>query len=176
MGLPIAPETEYDRPFGKAMRALTDKQRLFVIGLLECGGNQTQAYARAGYKGDDASLRSASCRLAHDPKIRAAVFEEAQARMDASGILATSVLVEIAQDSMHRDRLKAALAILDRIGLHARTEHKITVTKEDDAEKIMQIRLLAEKLGMDGKKLLGAAGHTIDAEFSEVKEEDWAGV
>jgi hypothetical protein len=154
---------------GPAMRALNVRQRLFVEALLMQGNaDQHRAAAAAGYTGTDEVLRSTGSRLARDDKVRAAIHEESIRRMESAAILATSVLVEIAGDSMHKDRLKASLAILDRVGLHATTEHKVTVKKEDDADKIRAICLLADKLGLDKKILLGQAGVVIDAEFVDI--------
>jgi len=155
------------------MRALTPRQKVFVDAVLSMGRlNQMEAARKAGYTGNDETMRVTGHRLAHDPKIRAAILEEAQARMEVGGALAVEVLVDIAGDPTHKDRLKAAQAILDRVGLHTRTEHKVTVEHVDDAGKIEAIKLLASRLGIDAAKLLGHA--TVDAEFEEVT--DWAGV
>jgi phage terminase small subunit len=168
-----APAAEYR--LGSRMRALNERQRRFVEALFGGGhANHTQAALIAGYTGDNETVRVTAHRLAHDDKIRAAILEEAQRRMDSSGALVASVLIEIASDPTHKDRLKAALALADRIGLHARTEHKITVEHQDDKGKIELIKHLADKLGIDPGKLLGRAAEPVDVEFSEVMDiEKW---
>lgn len=162
--------------YGPAMRQLNDRQRAFVIALLTQGNsNHTRAAAAAGYNGTDKTLRVAGHRLAHDPKILAAMQEEARGRIQSSVILAASVLEEIAGDPLHKDRLKAASMLLNRGGLHETSEvrhvHELS-SKEMDA----RIAQLAKEIGIDDPmKLIGdrSGGKTkpeepiIDAEFTE---------
>lgn len=156
---------------GPAMRALNERQRQFVLALLEQGTtNYTRAAAAAGYGNNPESLKVQAHRLAHDPRILGAIQEEAKARITAGVVMAASQLVQIAENDMTptRDRLRALEMIMNRGGLHAMSESRQTIVHEaDEAGAIARIRTLAATLGLDAKTLLGSAG-VVDAEFVEV--------
>jgi hypothetical protein len=170
---------------GEAMLALTPRQRKFVTVLLTSGRNNHAAAAGlAGYQGTADTLAVTGHRLAHDQRVLRAIREEADRRIRAHAVLATSVLIEIAEDPMaqNKDKLKAVEMLLNRGGLHAITESKQIIEHHDLSGKalIERARQLAGELGMDVTKLLGTAGvsevaapkpETIDAEFTEVHEE-----
>ncbi len=177
---------------GPAMAKLNDRQRRFVMLLMgQATPNYTQAYRNAGYaNNDDHSTRVAASMMAHNPRILAAIKEEAANRMNASLGMAAEVLVEIAGDPTHKDRLKAAAALLNRGGLHERTEVIKTHDVSDNAAALMtRMSILAQGMGLDPKKLLGQAGiklvendvvpdpNIIEAEFTEFDpapvKEDW---
>jgi len=164
---------------GDAMLQLLPRQRKFVVALLETGTtNYTRAAKMAGYGGNSESgLRVQASRLAHDPRIIRALREEGERRLRASAVMATSVLINIAENGLTaKDRLKAAEMILNRTGLHALTEHKTTVEHTtDELGKIERITALARGLGLDPAKLLGQnaapslpAPKPVDVEFTEV--------
>lgn len=168
-----------EEKLGPAMTALTEQQRRFVFALAEDGSaNHSRAAATAGYSPDDyGGQRVAGHRLWHDPKIRAAIQEVALARINSAAILAGSVLQEIAENRTLSagDRLKAAGMILNRSGLHEKTEHKVVVEDtRDPAAMVAEVKAFAARLGLDPKKLLGEAG-IIDAEFEVVSptKQDW---
>lgn len=153
---------------GPAMAALpTEGQRRFVRAMCETGGtNHAKAARMAGYTGNDNCIRVTAHRLAHDPLVLAALKEEADKRIRSGALLGASVLIEIAGDTMHRNRFHAAKELLDRAGLQVVTEHKVTVHNSSD-EKAMIDRIagMAAQLGLDPKKLIGGY---IEAEFTEV--------
>ena len=158
--------------FGPAMVALpTDRQRAFVIALLDTGGiNHTKAAQLAGYEGGTDSLRVTAHRVFHDERVQAAIREEANRRLHAASGLAVCVLVEIASSSPQpKDRIKAAQAILNRTGMHEKTEHKVTTTdiSKTDEELVKRAKELAKQFGMDESQLLGDMG-IVDAEYTEV--------
>lgn len=172
-------EVPDDAHLGPAMRALPETQRRFVVAFLETGGtNATKAAALAGYGSSDASQRVAGHRLSHNPRVAAAIKEEADKRLRTGAILGASVLIEIAQNPTHKDRFKAAVELLNRGGLIVQTEHKVTVVDErSDKEIEDRVVALAGKLGIDPKKLLGAAfsgreADVIEAEYEEVGTSD----
>ena len=158
--------------FGPAMVALpTDRQRAFVIALLDTGGiNHTKAAQLAGFEGDNNSLKVTAHRVFHDERVQAAIREEANRRLHASAGLAVCVLVEIATSAPQpKDRIKAAQAILNRTGMHEKTEHKVTTTdiSKTDEELVKRAKELAKQFGMDERQLLGDMG-IVDAEYTEV--------
>lgn len=164
----MIPHRSIGRP-GPAMARLRVRQRAFVMHLLDLGGRKnTEAARRAGYSGNENTVTVTAYRLTHDPLVLAAIKEEGEKRMHSGAILATSVLLEVAGDVLHKDRVKAALAILDRIGLHAQSEHKVTVTNTGDEKAMVErITQLALQLGIEPQRLLGGPA-PIDAEFVEV--------
>lgn len=165
---------------GPAMKRLRPMQQAFVEAMLLTGGaSNTKAARMAGYAGNSDTLRATAYRLAHDPDIKEAIREEAGNRVHSGAILGASVLLEIANDPTHKDRFKAASALLDRSGLVV--EHKQTVVVQhtmEDNEKIKRIVEMSKRLGLDARQLLGEAGvgsDIIDAEFAPVAaEEDWS--
>jgi len=158
------------------MRALTEKQRLFVCAVAELGTmDYTRCARAAGYADNGKSeINVTAHSLAHNERVQEAMHEEAQRRLNVGGLVAVSTLALIATDPSHKDQVKANLAILDRSGLHAKTEHTVKVKDESRTEEAMLERAtqLAGELGFDAaavKKMLGV----IDVEFSEVVVEDW---
>lgn len=161
---------------GPAMQALTPMQRLFVDELLSAGDdNHTRAARAAGYSDKSNGCTVVGHRLAHDEKILIAIREEGERRIGSSVAMATSVVADIARTQGHRQQLKAAEMILNRAGLHARTEHNVNVhhRKTDDASLTAEISALCKTLGIDPKKLLGGQAPlpVLDADFQEVT--DW---
>lgn len=156
---------------GPAMRALNDRQRIFVCALAVFGGDQSEAYRAAGYDAtNNNSTRANASRLANSAPIVEAIKEEALRRLDSASMLAVSTLVELAsiKNSDNKVRLNAANSLLDRIGGFAgKTEHKIVI-KDDrtTAELVEFIRTTALANGLDPIKLLG--GPVVEAEFTEV--------
>lgn len=160
-----------DGSLGPAMLALTPSQRAFVIALISTSGtNKGYAAALAGYGGDgnDKSQQVAGCRLAAHPKVIAAVKEEADKRMCAGAALAANVILEIAMDPMHKDRLKAAEMLKNQAGLIVaqRIDHTVTLVDDRSVQEIQEQTLaLAKRLGVELPQL---SAPVIDAEFEEV--------
>lgn len=155
------------------MKKCTPLQRNYVSALLELGSaNHKRAALMAGFSGNDNSLRVTAHRVHHDSNVQAAIREEAERRMTGATIMAASVLVETIGDKTQqtKDRLKAAEMLFNRTGLHAKSEHKMTVEHtHDDAAMVARIKLLADSLGLDARKMLGTAGVVVDAEFKVIE-------
>ncbi len=168
---PLVPHHTTGRP-GPALAKLRRRQQLFVYWICELGGNvrkNTEAARRAGYTGGEDTMKATAYRLMNDTDVLAAIKEEAEKRLHSGLLLGTSVLLEIANDSFHKDRLKAALAIMDRAGMHAKSEHTVNVNDaRTDKEVIDRIGMLAARLGLDPQKLLGRP--VVDAEFLAVQD------
>lgn len=174
--LPDIAEATFQKSFGPAMRALTGLQRRFVIAMCETGGgNATLAYQMAGGQSQSRnSMAVAASRLLHNELILAALREEADRRIRAGALLGASALTEMALDVTHKDRFKAASALLAHAGLGIVAKSEITHVHKSDDEIILRIRELAKTLNLDAQKLLG--NHSAprkpvlidDAEYSEV--------
>lgn len=165
--------------YGPAMKALNDAQRRFVVAVLELGStNYTRAAMAAGYKGPPDNVKVLACRMSHNPKIIAALNEEAKRRLQASAPMAISELIRMAEGGVldGKLKLKAIELILNRTGFHALSEHRVDVQHSySDPDAIARIQALSKQLGLDPVKLLGTAGvkvddegKVIDAEFTEV--------
>lgn len=165
--------------WGPAMRALkTDGQRRFVMALLEIGSNNhTRAALIAGYEGNTDTLKVTAYRLFHDPGVQQAMHEVAHSRLNAGKIMAVSTLLNIAENAKEdKDKLKAIGMVLNRTGLHEKTEHHVTTqdVSKTDAALVQRAKDLAKGLGLDDatlQKMLGGAGvpkDAIDGEFTEV--------
>lgn len=163
-------ECKADAVLGPAMKALNERQRNFVTALLQMGTSNHAAAAKlAGYVGNSDTIKVTGYRLAHDSRIQAAIQEEAQRRINGAASMAASVLVDIAENSVdHKTKLKAVEMILNRAGLHAKSEHTVKVEdNRNDQDTIAKLKQLAADLGLDAKKLLGSVG-AVDAEFVDV--------
>jgi hypothetical protein len=161
-----------DENDGPARKALTQRQRQFVDALLDNGGNQTRAAISSGT--DPKWARDYGSKLARNPKVIAALKEEADRRVRVSAPLAMDVLVEIMNNPTHKDRLKAAESVLNRSGLIVASvvEHNVTHKGQTAPELLLKIKQMASQLGLDPQKLLGRnveAAKIIDAEFTVVE-------
>lgn len=172
--------------YGPAMQKLNERQRLFVLNLMEFGDdNFTRAARAAGYTdtGDPktTAIRLQAHKLAHDPRIQEAMLEEAKRRLQGGLILAVSTLVTHVRSADPKVALKAAEMLMNRGGIHALSEHKVNVEHTlNEEEMVKSIEMMAQKMGIDPSSLLGDAGvkqlppprqvpiDVIDAEFEEV--------
>lgn len=147
--------------FGPAMRALNERQRLFVLALRgQKRKNNTAAARAAGYgKESYGALRVRAHGLAHNEAVVAALQEEAQRHLDGSAFMAADVLVQIANDPKQsaKERRAAAVALLDRSGHGAAQNINVNKTLVDRTGTAMlgRIEALAKLLGVDPAALLG---------------------
>ncbi len=159
--------------FGPKMRALTEKQRGFVMVLTEFPGTSRAEAARmAGYSdvGEGAKVRA--CEMMHDQKIIEALQEQAGKRLWAISMKAAWRLEQMLDSPDDAVALKATGMVLDRTGHAAAQNININQTVTDHSGKAIQERImrLAEKHGLDANRLLGGiSSPTIEGEFAEVK-------
>lgn len=161
---------------GPAMRALSPMMRRFVYALLQTGCSNAKAAQLAGYSGGSKTWKSKGWALAHDARVQAAIHEEAQKLIRSTAVMAINVITDIAKnpEAENKDRLKAAVELLNRSGLHAQSEHRVVVEdRRTEQEMLTRIHVLAKGLGLDAEQLLGNAATAlpapaIDAEFEVV--------
>ena len=165
---------------GPAMLALTPPRRLFVIGKTHLGLSDKRAGEFAGYKSVVTSWRTA-----HREDVQAAIAEEGHKLLRAQGAASIRTIVEIRDDKKAdaRDRLKAAIELMNRSGFHAVTEsHSVVEHKLSEAQMDKRILALAAELGMseeEAKKMLiapaefqkNAAGVYVDVSEARPVEE-----
>lgn len=143
MGTDIAVPDVIEADLGPAMKALTPLQRRFVRAVQMVGyGRHLRAAKLAGYSGNDASLAVAGHNLSRNPKITAALVEEGGYSLQMGVDLAVANIIDVAQNPEQKKssvKLKASLAILDRVGLPMKTEHTVNVNKNvsDTEEKLL---------------------------------------
>jgi phage terminase small subunit len=163
---PTSMELRGAREKTSALEKLTPKQKRFVLAYLDTKESVAECARAAGYL-DPYHAGYQTMRLAH---VQQALHEEATKRLRAGAALGTRVLIEIAEDTSHKDRLKAARELIAHAGLAPMMEQKITVERTDmSAEAVRaEIRLLMAKIGPAAHRLLESAG-IVDAEFSEAE-------
>ena len=176
-------QTPAEGEMGPKMSALTERQQRFVVALALQGSRDFTAAARsAGYSPDKPTVAQVTgSRLAHDPRIQEAMFEYAQRQMQTGGLIAVDIVMDIATNPQHKDQLKAAVALLDRTGLHAKSEHKVTVEDVSKTDEAMVARFLhlAKQNKMPIEQIratLEGTGVVLDADFTVVEpevKEDW---
>jgi phage terminase small subunit len=162
-----------DATLSKEMRALTPKQRAFVLALVELGGATDESHraaAIAGYTGSKGVLQVTASRLAADDRVQHALVEEAKRMAKTASLEAVCNTIQIMRDPLAtaNARLNAAARVMTIAGMDP--AQKIDVTKTIEVtltrkQQIEQIHSLAAEIGIDPRKLLGQAGVTQDAEF-----------
>lgn len=167
-----------ENEFGPAMAALTDKQRSFVMAMIEVPGcSHAEAARRAGYSDVAEGAKVRGYYQAHNPAVQEAIREEAGKRLNASSLAAAGVLVKLLNDDtlLPKDRIKAAGMLLDRSGFGAAQTihvHK-TVTKKIDASAAeARIAEFRHKFPEMFAKMVGSnePAPVLDGEFTEVSK------
>lgn len=167
-----------DEPeLGPAMRSLTPKQRAFIMAMAsDPKGTQADWAKAAGYATTSGSHEVAACRMLRDPRIEAAIFEVARSNLNTFGpMLAARGMLKIAADEKHPGHERMLLAVADRVGLHPKSEHRVTVEHRNDAEMAKLALRLANEIGVRPESLLGAnhpllaSPNLIEAQAVEVE-------
>jgi phage terminase small subunit len=141
--LPALPD-EDESALGPAMLKLNRRQREFVRGVVS-GLSQTEAVSRAGYEGTREVQAITGVRLGHHPGVQAAILEEGIKVVRSEGPKAIAVLSSIASnaEARDRDRITAAVALLDRGGFGASTSHRVDVHHHEPSREEVRARLAA---------------------------------
>src|SRR4051812_1016532 len=108
--------------YGPSMSALTERQRKFVLAMIEVpGGSHAKAARLAGYSDVKEGAKVRGHYAAHNPAVQAAIREEAGKRLNGLSVIAASVMMDAMLDPKvpTKDKLKAAAAVLDRTGFAA---------------------------------------------------------
>lgn len=165
MGNELAVAIPQDRAYdGKAMAGLSDRQRMFVVAMLQQGINPkaaAKAAAGCGYQ------PNYGYELMRNEGILAALREEATKRLVGAALVGVNVMLEIAQTPTHKDQFRAAKELAAINGFTAEQRIVVEHITEDSKAQIRQIRSMAKELGMEPEQLIRAAG-IVDAEFTEI--------
>jgi hypothetical protein len=151
---------------GDAMRALpNDQVRAFVRAYVVHPPGQVallNSYIAAGYGKPDSkreTLSKNAWHLAHDPRVVAAVREEAVKVLRLSHPEAVNTLLECMRDPNNKDRWKCALAILERTD-PTMNHNRLDITHrviDPDQEALDELRA-ARSLGASREKLIELFG------------------
>jgi hypothetical protein len=138
---------EDEESLGPAMRELSERQRAFVVGIVQHGLSQAKAFEAAGYAPDPSN----AYKLARKPGIQAALLELGHQVLRLSGADAIRVLGKLMLDASvePKDRISCAKIILDRSGFIAVTKHEVAVEHHlSEAEVDRKLNQLAQELGL----------------------------
>jgi phage terminase small subunit len=162
---------------GKAMSALTGRKKKFVLALLKLGAStsaQRQAAAQAGYD------PMYGYQLMHDDRVLAAIREVATKTVAGAALTGVQVMIDIALNKEHKDQFRAAKELAALNGFTSEQRIVVEHIDRDAKDKIQEIRVLAEKMGLDPRLLIERAGVVIDADFEiitpatqQVDDSDW---
>jgi phage terminase small subunit len=170
----IPPDVEQ----GPCFKKLSDRHKIFVMHVILQGNrvNWTESARAAGYLDNDegTQLKVHASRLKRDPRIQAAIQEESKKLLWIGSLQAAHTLLDMIGDgskATDRNKINAAMAILDRGGVPSSVEHTVNhhhnYTLE---EKIARVRELCSVLGQDPETFLGGiaelrgAGRIIEGE------------
>lgn len=162
--------------FGPKMQALTDRQRVFVLALVEDPlMSRAEAARVAGYSDSSEAAKVSAHRLMHDNRVIEALHEQAGKRLWSISLKAAHRVDQMLDSEDDKVALKAAVSVLDRVGFGAQQNININQTVRDESAKGLEDRIRRAaaallKLGSNPGELLGLP-EPVDAEFSEVKNE-----
>lgn len=158
------------------MLACDVRERRFVRALLALGvrGKATAAAKIAGYGGPKSThnaLKVQAHHLTHRPRVQAAIHEEAVKELGAGKLIAVAGLLAIASNPDHPKHFDAIRDLMDRSGMAAKTEHKMTIERvQTETEKVTELLRLCDMLGWGIEKkreLLGNAMPLIEGEAGD---------
>jgi hypothetical protein len=166
LAIPIPVDRKYD---GRAMRALSDAHRLFVLWMVRQGCNPKACRNAAKAAGFSPNW---GYELMRDEGIQAALREEATKKLTGAALLGVEVMCEIARDVTHKDRYKAAKDLAAINGFTAEQRIVVEHVTPDMKGQLAQIRSMAQQLGLDPALLIAKAGisEAEDGEFEEVDD------
>jgi len=163
MPLNQAPDRKDWGELGPAMQALNERQRSFVehyLRLAPARGAQTDAARRAGYRGSTKlNMARIASHLMRDPKIVAAIAEEAKKIIRGGSADAAKALMALVQDPKHRDHARAIDMVLARtdpeVSIHdVKVSHTVVDLDEEGLEELRALR----QLGTAREKLVELFG------------------
>lgn len=143
---------------GPAMRALSPRQRKFVIAYFHTGDRRASARMSGYSDPNENALGVTAHRVFHNAKVQEAMRE--YGRETALGALiptAFKAIEEALAQGDTKEKIKAAGMVLDRTGFHATMEHKVVKVDETREQTIRSIMKLAKEQGLDPRTLIGGA-------------------
>src|SRR5258708_6336252 len=128
--------------FGPKMSVLTEKQRAFVMVMVEFPGTTGAEAARmAGYSDASEAAKVRACQMLQDQKIIEAIQEQAGKKLWAISLKAAGRLEILIDSDDDAVALKASGMVLDRTGLAAAQNININQTVTDNSGKAVMERI-----------------------------------
>jgi hypothetical protein len=157
---------------GPAMRALTEKQRRFVLAMASDPFGNAASWARAaGYSDTKEGAKVRGHHLIHDPRVEEAVREYATSSLGTLGpMLAASGMLRIAKNPRHPKHLRALELIANRVGMHEKTEHKVTVDHGDRSPEGIERRIANALTRLEKLGRLPALPPVVEVDFETVDD------
>jgi hypothetical protein len=120
--------------YGPAMQACTPFQRKYVEACFDYPDlGQRQVLWRMGYKGNEEACKKMAQRLMANPLVHAAMVEVGANVYRSKLPRVVNALDEIIGNKNARDRVKVLHGVLDRIGMHAIQEKRVTVAYDRES-------------------------------------------
>lgn len=144
---PTKPTKRRLKGYGPAMAALSPMQRRYVELRYENAlMTEFRCVELAGYKGKYDAIKKMAYRLKNNPLVQAAMKEAGETIYRDKLPITINAIDNIIRDPKHRDHAKVLHGLLDRVGMHAVTETKTTVTHQiDRADLLVKLAALMEK-------------------------------
>lgn len=153
---------------GPAMLALDARQRRFVVGWLGTRGKNGARVARAaGYSAHGQADKVQACRLVQNPKIIAAMKEEADRTLDGAAVLAILGLTDLVGEKDPKIRAAAIDSVLDRTGYSRRTTQDIRVEHVDTRSTAEIMAALERLMPRAALPILETTAETVDGASQE---------
>lgn len=158
--VPIADPPAED--LGPCMLALTVLQRRFVVGWIGTRGKSGSRVARAaGYSDKSGAAKVIAHHLIRNPKIIAALKEEADRHLDGTAALAILGLSDLVGNKNPKVRAAAIDSVLDRTGYGRKSTQDIRVEHVDSRS--------TEELLASVRRMMGATSvAVIDGTCEEI--------
>jgi hypothetical protein len=176
----LIPIDQAEAEDGPAMKALpTERHRAFVRALYQVKpghGAQVKAARLAGWGKPTSTPKTMSViasKLAHDPRVQAALYEEDQKRIRATTPRAIHALAALVENPKHRDHARGIAMLLDRVHpaemVHkVKHEHDVTPSAMETAQILQRIAELSAKFSVKlPAPLRQIGGPVIDGEVVE---------
>jgi hypothetical protein len=159
----LVEEVEVDG-LGAAMLAIDARQRRFVVGMIGTGCKNAARVAKAaGYSDSSGAAKVTAHRLMRQPRVIAALREEAERRFDTVAVEALIGLGDLVKSKNPKARVAAIDSVLDRAGYGRRSVQDIRV-EHVDSRSTAQILADLQRL-MPGRALpvLETTAEPVDA-------------
>lgn len=184
---------------GPALLACNERERAFIIALFDPAGcSRAEAAKRAAYGNENGTTTAETFakigyRLARTPRVQAAIAELIPGMATALGPLALRAISDTLLNTTHPQRLKAGLAIVERISptvqkIDANVRHEIVNHRADAFEQIKALlamktpRVEIERsygytaLADAEAKLAREANQPITVEYREIQGDEFIDV
>jgi hypothetical protein len=147
-------------PATKIEKPLSIKERAFVDHYLALGGCKGVGKKAAELAGFTSWATFAAHRMLRRPRVMRAIEEETKRLVRALGPEAIRVIKEVLENREHKDRLKAARMVVEKIDpTFVQHAHDHTVEHTYNVKQLEELaRRLAGELGIPPEKFLGVNG------------------